>query len=70
MFTSLLPRGLGEVVVEGGSEVVSGILGTSSTPLEMGGVSEAGGVISGSVGSFGFGSSSSGSVDSIKLTSN
>ena len=49
--------------------MISGTLGTSSMPLETGGVSDSGGVTSGSEG-FDLGSSSSGSVDSMKLTSN
>ena len=57
------------MVVVGGSVVD---FGTSSTPLLLGigggGVSAAGGVVSSSIG--GFGSSKSGSLDSIKLTSN
>ena len=53
------------------SVVTSGDLDTSSTPLGMGGVSVSGGVVSGSE-DLGIGSSSSstGSLDSMKLTSN
>ena len=57
-------------MVVGGSVVGSTDFGTSSTPLMLeiggGGVSTAGGVVSTS----GFGSSNSGSFDSMKLTSN